>query len=93
MNPIIELLLLFISGTGNVKELVKIDSSQKHWVSLACTAGAPVYFHAVPTSYERDYVVMGEYMNKGDRNVRCFSQFKNSYGKVWAELIFFQASY
>ena len=28
-------------------------------------------------------------MNKEDRNVRCFSQFKNSYGKVWAELGFF----
>ena len=37
---------------------------------------------------------MGEYtcMNKGDQNVYCFSQFKTSYGKVWAELGFFQAS-
>ena len=31
-------------------------------------------------------------MNKGERNVRCFSQFENSYGKVRAELGFFQAS-
>ena len=31
-------------------------------------------------------------MNKEDQNVRCFSQFKNSYGKVRAELGFFQAS-
>ena len=31
-------------------------------------------------------------MNKGDLNVRCFSQFKNSYGKVRVELGFFQAS-
>ena len=29
-------------------------------------------------------------MNRGDRNVRSFSQFKNSYGKVWAELDFFK---
>ena len=29
-------------------------------------------------------------MNKGDRNVRCFSQFKNSYGKVRAEIGFFK---
>ena len=29
-------------------------------------------------------------MNKGGRNVRCFSQFKNSYGKVRAELGFFK---
>ena len=28
---------------------------------------------------------------QGDRNVRCFSQFKNSYGKVRAELGFFSS--
>ena len=54
--------------------------------------GAPVCFHALPTSYERNYIVTGEYINKGDRNVRCFSQFKNGYVKVRAELGIFQAS-
>ena len=32
------------------------------------------------------------YMNKGDKNVRCLSQFKDSYGKLRDELGFFQAS-
>ena len=31
-------------------------------------------------------------MNEGNRNVRCFSPFKNSYGKVRAELGFFKTS-
>ena len=64
---------------------------QINWVCLACTAGAPICFHAVPTICERDCIVAGEYMNKEDRNVHCFSQFKNSYGKILAELGFFQA--
>ena len=72
------------------KDLSELDSSQEHWVCLACTTSAAVYFHAVPTSYEVTRF-NGEYTNKGDRNVRCFSQFKNSYGKLWAELGFFQA--
>ena len=29
---------------------------QINWVCFACTAGAPVCFHAVPTSYECDYM-------------------------------------
>ena len=49
---------------------------QINWVCLVCTAGAPVCFHAVSTSCERDYIVKGEYMNKGDRTIPCFSQFK-----------------
>ena len=59
---------------------------QINWICLSYTAGAPVCFHTLPTSYDRDYIVTGEYitgeyMKKGNRNVRCFSQFKNSYGK------------
>ena len=42
---------------------------QINWVCLACTAGAPICFHAVPTICERDCIVAGEYMNKEDRNV------------------------
>ena len=60
------------------KDLSKLDSSQEHWVCLARTADAPVCSQVVPTSYERDQIVTGESMNKGDRNVRCFSQFKNN---------------
>ena len=45
---------------------------QINWICLACTAGAPVCFYAVPTSCERDYMVKGEYMNKGDRRVTLF---------------------
>ena len=55
----------------------------------ACTAGAPVCFHAMPTSYERDHIVMGQYMNKGDGNVCCFSQFKNIYGEFGPNNAFF----
>ena len=69
-----------------------LSSTEINWVCLACTAGAPVCFQDVPTSYECDYIVKGEYMSKGGRNVRCFSQFKNNYDKVQAELGFFQAS-
>ena len=56
--------------------LSKLLKLQINWVCLACTAGAPVCFHIVPTSNERDHIVTGEYMYKGDRNVRCFCQFK-----------------
>ena len=63
---------------------------QINWVCLACTAGAPVCFHDVPTSCERDYTVRRECMNEGDRSVRCLSQFKNNYGKFLAELGFFK---
>ena len=54
---------------------------QINWVYLACTAGAPVCFDAVPTSYSTK-------KGEGDQNVRSFSQFKNSYGKVRVEVGF-----
>ena len=46
---------------------------QINWVYLVCTAGAPVCFHAVSISCERDYIVKREYMNKGDRTIPCFN--------------------
>ena len=38
------------------KDLSKLHSSQEHWVCLACTEEAPVCFHAVLTSFERDLI-------------------------------------
>ena len=77
----------------NIIPTQQASKLQINLVCLACIAGAPVCFHAVPTSYERNYIIKREYMNKGDRNVRCFSQFKNRCGKFRGELGFFQASY
>ena len=39
-----------------------------------------------------EIVTPGEYMNKGDRNVHCFSQFKKQLRQGRAELGFVQAS-
>ena len=54
---------------------------QINWVCLACTAGAPVCFHTVPTSCKTWQYSKGEYINKEDRSVCCFSQFKNRLSK------------